>query len=74
MSTGQATAADGARANPVLKNALNQLTQMAQQAKMYAQAYPQCATEMRQIAELLQRCLMKTAQAQKPQEQPTPPV
>lgn len=60
--------------NPALKNALGQLTQMAQAAQQYAQAYPQCAEEMRQIGELLQRCLMKTTQAQPQAQAPVPPV
>lgn len=60
--------------NPVLKAALGQLTGMAQTARTYAQAYPQCAEEMRQIGALLQKCLMKTTQAQPQGEQPVPPV
>jgi hypothetical protein len=47
---------------------------MAQQAAQYGKAYPQCAPEMRQIADLLQKCLMKTTQAQQTPEQPVPPV
>lgn len=67
-------AASAQQANPALRAALGQLTAMAQTARQYAQAYPQCAGEMRQIGELLQRCLMKTTQAQQSQEPPTPPV
>jgi len=62
------------QANPALRNALGQLTAMAQTARQYAQAYPQCADEMRQIGELLQRCLMKTTQSQQGAEPPVPPV
>jgi hypothetical protein len=54
--------------------ALGKLTAMAQSAREYAQSYPQCADEMRQIGSLLQRCLMKTTQAQPQQEPPVPPV
>jgi len=57
-----------------LRQALGQLTQMAQQVRQYAQAYPQCADEMRQIGSLLQRCLMKTTQAQPQAEPSVPPV
>lgn len=57
-----------------MKAALGQLTAMAQAAQQYARAYPQCASEMRQIGELLQRCLMKTTQAQQGGESPAPPV
>lgn len=74
MATYPMAAAGQGQANPALKNALGQLTQMAQTARQYAQAYPQCADEMRQVGELLQRCLMKTTQAQQPSEPPTPPV
>lgn len=47
---------------------------MAQTARKYATAYPQCSQEMRQIGELLQKCLMKTTQAQAPSEPAAPPV
>jgi hypothetical protein len=60
--------------NPGLKQALGQLTQMAQMTQQYSKAYPQCADEMRQIGELLQKCLMKTTQAQAPAEPTAPPV
>ena len=70
----QSTAASSGTANPALRSALGQLTAMAQTAKQYAQAYPQCAPEMRQIGELLQKCLMKTTQAQPQSEAPVPPV
>jgi len=70
----QDTAATPGTQNPALRSALGQLTAMAQTAKQYAQAYPQCAPEMRQIAELLQKCLMKTTQAQPNPEPAVPPV
>ena len=47
---------------------------MAQTAAQYAKAYPQCSQEMRQIGELIQKCLMKTTQAMKPAETAAPPV
>lgn len=62
------------QANPGLKQALGQLTQMSQMSQQYSRAYPQCADEMRQIAELLQKCLMKTTQAQGQAEPAAPPV
>lgn len=70
---GGSSAAPGVQ-NPALRSALGQLTAMAQQAAQYGKAYPQCAPEMRQIADLLQKCLMKTTQAQQTPEQPVPPV
>lgn len=60
--------------NPALRNALNFITTMAKQAEQYARAYPQCANEMRQVGELLQKCMMKTTQAQQAPEPATPPV
>lgn len=74
MATAPIAAADQGQANPALRNALAQLTAMAQAARQFAQAYPQTSDEMRQIGELLQRCLMKTTQAQQPAEPPVPPV
>lgn len=74
MATSPMAAAGQGTPNPALRNALGQLTAMAQSARQYAQAYPQCADEMRQVGELLQRCLMKTTQAQGQAETPTPPV
>lgn len=50
------------------------LTQIASMTKQYAQAYPQCADEMKQIGVLLQQCLMKSTGAQAPGETPAPPV
>jgi hypothetical protein len=47
---------------------------MAQSAAQYAKAYPQTSSEMRQIGELIQKCLMKTTQAMKPSEPAAPPV
>jgi hypothetical protein len=67
-------AANPQTANPALRAALGQLTMLAQGARQYAQAYPQCASEMRQVGELLQRCLMKTTSSQQGSEPPTPPV
>lgn len=71
--TGGAASPQGQQ-NPALKAALGQLTSMAQVARQYAQAYPQCAPEMRQVGELLQKCLMKTTQQQQQPEPATPPV
>src|SRR5947207_11774117 len=62
--SGGAAASTPGTQNPALRSALGQLTAMAQTAQQYAKAYPQCAAEMRQIADLLQKCLMKTTQAQ----------
>lgn len=70
----QASSPSPAQANPQLKNALGQLTAMAQSAAQYAKAYPQTAPEMRQIGELIQKVLMKTTQAMKPAEPAAPPV
>lgn len=72
--TGAQAAQPSTQGDPRQKAALGQLTSMAQTARTYAQAYPQCAPEMRQIGELLQKCLMKTVQNQKGSEPPTPPV
>jgi hypothetical protein len=47
---------------------------MAQTAQQFAKAYPQTAPEMRQIADLLQKVLMKTTQAQQQSEPAVPPV
>lgn len=72
-STGAGAASEGQQ-NPALKNALGQLTAFANAAREYAKAYPQTAPEMRIIGEQLQKCLMKTTQAQPASEPPTPPV
>jgi len=72
-SNGAAAGTPGTQ-NPALRSALGQLTAMAQTATQYAKAYPQCAPEMRQIADLLQKCLMKTTQAQQSPEPAVPPV
>lgn len=72
--SGGAAAATPGSQNPALRSALGQLTAMAQTAQQYAKAYPQCAAEMRQIADLLQKCLMKTTQAQQQPQPAVPPV
>lgn len=54
--------------NTALRAGVNQLVMMAQGAQKYAQQYPQCADEMRQIAELIRTCMQKTQANQPPGE------